>query len=112
MTADRCGEPALETAAKFLLDVSRHEPLGEGDPVRWTFHLGDGSLLSLEYWRHVDPLASARGFRDSAHERVFQSPITIETYHLSVAGYHYAWFVGFALGLGLYAALRSTFPRL
>jgi hypothetical protein len=32
-------------------------------------------LLSREYWRHVDPLASARGFRDSAHERVFQSPI-------------------------------------
>ena len=33
------------------------------------------SLLSLEYWRHADPLASARGFRDSAHKRVFQSPI-------------------------------------
>jgi cytosine/uracil/thiamine/allantoin permease len=29
-----------------------------------------------------------------------------------VAGYHYAWFVGFALGLGLYAALRPAFPRL
>jgi hypothetical protein len=28
-------------------------------------------VLSREYWRHVDPLASARGFRDSAHERVF-----------------------------------------
>jgi len=29
-----------------------------------------------------------------------------------VAGYHYAWFIGFALGLGLYAALRPAFPRL
>ena len=33
--------------------------------------------MSLEYSRHVDPLASARGLRDSAHERVFQSPSII-----------------------------------
>jgi NCS1 family nucleobase:cation symporter-1 len=29
-----------------------------------------------------------------------------------VAGYHYAWFTGFALGFVLYSALRPLFPRL
>jgi len=28
-----------------------------------------------------------------------------------VAAYHYAWFIGFALGLALYALLRPAFPR-
>lgn len=27
-----------------------------------------------------------------------------------VAGYHYAWFIGFALGFGLYAIVRPLFP--
>jgi cytosine/uracil/thiamine/allantoin permease len=28
-----------------------------------------------------------------------------------VAGYHYAWFTGFALGFLLYSLLRSLLPR-